>query len=412
MDPNVRWLGFGAVVRAGGMTLVAPYVVLYLRNVLHLGYAEIGLLVALTGVVPLLIVPFAGLLTDRIGRRRVFLVALVAEALAVLFVAAAMQERWLLGMVVSTSLVYTVGTIAGPALSAYVADFSVGSERTLAFTWVRIGWNVGFTLGVLAGGSLIGFIGFPDVGFLAGAVLLVSTTFLAVVLRPSPYDLARGAARQLPAADRPPTASFRESARVLMRDRVFLAFCAAVAVAQLSITQWGWTFPLYANAVLGIPYSLIGVGLAINGLLVVFVQAPITKAGIGHRHTSLFVLGTALYAGGFLVLAGFAFAGVAIVAGFFLSIVVLTTGENLTSIPANTLPSNLAPPTEVGAYNGAFFAIVGAGQLLAQPLGGFVLALGANPLLTWGILVVPALPAMLWLGGFIAPRVDPRANRA
>ena len=408
MDPNVRWLGFGAVVRAGGMTLVAPYVVLYLRNVLHLGYAEIGLLVALTGVVPLLIVPFAGLLTDRIGRRRVFLVALVAEALAVLFVAAAMQERWLLGMVVSTSLVYTVGTIAGPALSAYVADFSVGSERTLAFTWVRIGWNVGFTLGVLAGGSLIGFIGFPDVGFLAGAVLLVSTTFLAVVLRPSPYDLARGAARRCPRPiDRRPRA-FGRAPGYLMRDRVFLAFCAAVAVAQpfdhavgldvSAVCERGPRHPLLAHRGRARDQRTVG-GLR-PGPHHESGDRPSSHLAVRARDGAL--------RGGFLVLAGFAFAGVAIVAGFFLSIVVLTTGENLTSIPANTLPSNLAPPTEVGAYNGAFFAIVGVGQLLAQPLGGFVLALGANPLLTWGILVVPALPAMLWLGGFIAPRVNPR----
>jgi MFS family permease len=412
VDTNVRWLGIGAVVRAGGMTLVAPYIVLYLRNVLHLGYVEIGLLVALTGIVPLLVVPFAGLVTDRIGRRSVFLVCLLAEALAVLLVAFAMRDLWLTGVVVSASIVYTVGTIAGPAISAYVADFSEGSERTLAFTYVRIGWNVGFTLGVLAGGSLIGFLGFPDVGFLAGSVLLVSTTFLAVVLRPSPYDLARGVARAVPAAERPPSASLRASAGVLARDRVFLGFCAAVALSQLTINQWGWTFPLYANTVLGIPYSLIGVGLAINGVLVVFAQAPTTHAGLGHRHTSLYVLGTALYAGGFLLFGGFAAAGVAIVAGFFLSIVVLTTGENLTSIPTSTLPSNLAPPSEIGAYNGAFFAIMGVGQLLATPLGGLVLALGANPLLTWGILAVPSVPAMVWLGAYVAPRVRPVANRA
>ncbi|MFY9717801.1 MAG: MFS transporter [Thermoplasmata archaeon] len=412
MDRNIRWLGLGGVVRAGGMTLVAPYLVLYLRNVLQIGYAEIGLLTALTGVIPLLVVPFAGFVTDRIGRRRVFLVCLVAEALCVLLVAEAMNVRWLPGLLAAATAVYTVGTVAGPAISAYVADFAEGSERTLAFTYTRIGWNVGFTLGVLAGGALIGLIGFPDVGFLAGGTLLVATALLAAVLRPSPYDLARGAARRLPVGDRPPRASLSASARVLGRDRVFLGLCASVGLAWLTIGQWGTIFPLYANTVLHIPYDLIGVGLAINGLLVVFTQAPITRAGFGHRHTSLFLAGTALYAAGFLLLGGFAALRFEVLLGFFLAIVVLTTGENLTSIPTTTLPSNLAPPDEIGAYNGAYFAITGVGQLLAPTLGGLVLALTANPLLTWAILVGPSLPAILWLGGFVAPRIAPHANRA
>jgi MFS family permease len=412
MDRNVRWLGFGAAVRAGGMTLVAPYFFLYLRNVLGVGYAEIGLLVALTGVVPLLLVPFAGLVTDRIGRRRVFLFCLLAEALGVFLVAVGMEERWLLGLLVFVTLVQTVGTIAGPAISAYVADFAAGSERTLGFTWVRIGWNVGFTLGVLSGGVLIGAIGFPDVGFLAAGVLLLSTSFIALVLEPSPFDHARRAARRLPSSSRPPSASVLDSARVLARDRVFLALCAAVALAELTIGQWGVTFPLYVNSVLGVPYAWIGAGLAVNGILVVFTQAPITRLGIGHRHTSLFLLGTGLYAVGFLMIGGLAGLHFAVIAGFFAAVIVLTTGENLTSIPFTTLPSNLAPATEIGAYNGTFFAITGVGQLLAPALGGLVLALTASPWVTWAVLVIPSVPAMALLVGYVAPRLPPEPNRA
>jgi len=412
VNRNVRWLAIGGVVRAGGMTLVAPYLVLYLRNVLHVGYAEIGLLSALTGILPLVVVPFAGLVTDRIGRRRVFLVCLAAEAASVLLVAAAMYARSLPALLAAVTAVYTVGTIAGPAIAAYVADFAEGSERTLAYTYTRIGWNVGFTLGVLGGGVLIGPLGFPAVGFLAGGILLGSTALLVVALEPSPYDRARQAARDLPIESRPRRPTVRESARVLARDRIFLAFCAAAAVSWLTVGQWGAVFPLYANSVLHLPYAVIGVGLAINGVLVVFTQSPITRAGLGHRHTSLFVLGIGFYAVGFLLFGGIAALRIALVAGFFLAIVVLTTGENLGSIPMTTLPSNLAPPEEIGAYNAAFFATTGVGQLLAPVLGGAVLALGLNAAVTWGILVVPSVPAMIWLAGYIAPRLPPAANRA
>ena len=411
MERNVRWLGVGAAVRAGGLTLVLPYLALYLRNVLDLGYVEIGLVLAVTGVIPLVLVPFAGLVTDRVGRRRVFLVCMTVEALSILLLALAMHERALVTIVAVATLTQTAGALAGPAISAYVADFVSGSERTLGYTYVRIGWNVGFTLGVLSGGSLIGFLGFVDTGLAAGGVLLASTAFVALVLEASPFDLRRG--RTVTGVPpRRPAPSIGDSLAVLARDRVFLALCAAVALATVTDAQWGITFPLYVNTVLGVPYSWLGAGLAINGLLVVVAQAPMTRAATGHRHTSVFVLGTVLYMAGFLLLGAFGIARVAVIAGFFAVVVVLTLGENLTSIPTTTLPSNLAPASEIGSYNGAFFAITGVGQLLAPVVGGLVLALALDPLLTWGLLVVPAVPALLLLTRYVTPRVERTANRA
>src|SRR5208283_1351462 len=414
VDRNVRWLGLGAVVRATGVSLVLPFLVLYLRNVLAVGYVEIGLLVALTGVVPLLIVPFAGLLTDRVGRRRVFILALVAEAASVLGLSETMQVRSLVGVLVLASVVQVVGTIAGPAISAYVADFTQGSDRTMGYTWVRIGWNVGFTVGVFGGGVLIGFIGFVDVALVAGVVLLVSTGFLAWFLDPSPFDLRRATGSTPSLGEEAPVrpASMRQSLTILARDRPFLAMCGAVALTGLTEGQWGTIFPLYVNTVLGISYAILGAGLALNGLVVVFGQAPMTRASLGHRHTTLFVMGLAAYAAGFLLfgLVGqFAFE---LVPAFFVVVFVLTIGEHLGSIPSTTLPSNLAPAAEIGSYNGAFFAIVGLGWLLAPVLGGAVLAASSSPLVVWGVLVAPALPAGAILAFYVTPRLRAEANRA
>jgi len=412
MDRNVRWLGFGGVVRASGVSLVLPFLVLYLRNVLRLGYAEIGILVALTGVLPLVIVPFAGMVVDRVGRRRVFLLALVAEAASILGLAPAMHARALVEILALATLLQVVGTVAGPALSAYIADFTEGSERTTGFTWVRIGWNVGFTIGVLAGGALIGFIGFESVALLAGALLLISTALLTVVLDPSPYDLrgATATSGASPVGVRP--TSVRASLALLARDRAFLAVCGGFALADLTLGQWATIFPLYVNTVLGIPYAILGAGFALNGLVVVFGQAPMTRAALGHRHSSLLLGGIAAYAVGFVLFGLVGEFSFFLVPAFFAVVFVLTIGENLTSIPASTLPSNLAPPSEVGAYNGVFFAIIGVGQLLSPALGGAIVATGAAPWLVWTALVVPCAPAAAILALYAAPRLPARANRA
>ncbi|HTW55949.1 MAG TPA: MFS transporter [Thermoplasmata archaeon] len=412
MERNVRWLGVAGAIRATGMSLIVPYFALYLRHVLGLGFEEIGLLAAVVGIVPLATVPFAGLVTDRLGRRRLFLVALVAEATSILGAAYAMDLRLLVGLLVAVAAAQTVGTIAGPALSAYVADFTQASERTLGFTWVRIGWNVGFTLGVFSGGALIGLVGFVTVGVAAGGVLLAGTIAVALVLEPSPYDRALAERSRVGAPGRTPRPPVSASVRTLLADRPFLALCAAVALAELTVGQWGTIFPVYSNVVLGVPYSILGLGLAFNGVLVVVAQAPTTRAAIGHRHTSVLALGIGLYAAGFVFLStAHVFVG-GVVATFFVAVFVLTMGENVMSIPTTTLPSNLAPAAEIGAYNGAFFAIMGAGQLLAPAVGGLALAAIPNPYVLWTLLALPSLPAIALILGVVGPRLRPTANRA
>jgi MFS family permease len=410
MDRNIRWLGFSAVVRASGLSLVLPFVALYVRNVLGLGYAEIGVLLLVLGVAPLVLSPFGGAIADRLGRRNLIVASLVVEASAILAMGVAMRAETLLGVLGAAAAVNLAGAAGGPAFSAYVADLASGSDRTQAYTWFRIGWNVGFTVGVLSGGVLIGFLGFAEVGLFAGGVLVASTTLISVVLEPTPYD--RDRARWVP---RPSTAAgsgLRGTWKVLAGDRLFLAFCGAFAVAELAVGQWGTTFPLYANTVLHLPYAVVGAGFALNGVLVVVAQAPTTRAAIGHRHSSLVHLGVVLYVAGFLLFGAVALVPALVVAGLFASVFVLTMGENVLSIPSQTLPSNLAPPGEVGAYNGAFFAIMGVGQVVAPTLGGFVLALGATPPLTWTLLMLPAVPALLVSLRYIAPRLPASANRA
>ncbi len=412
MDRNLRWLGFGSAVRASGLSLILPYFVLYLRNVLGLSYVALGILSTLVGIIPLALVPAAGLLADRAGRRSLFLLGLVGEAAGIGLAAFSMQERSLVGVIASVVGATSAGTLAGPALSAYIADLATGSDRTRGFTTQRIGWNVGFTLGVLGGGALIGLVGFAEVGYGATLLLAGALAVLALRLDPSPYDLARSTSAGGPGVPRPPPRRVHTTLSLLARDRVFLVMCASVALAQVAVAQWSPILPLYANTVLGIPYSWIGAALALNGLLVVVAQAPTTEAAIGHRHTTVLHLGILLYAAGFLVLAFVALLPALVLAIFFASVFVLTMGENVLSIPVQTLPSNFAPASDIAAYNGAFAAIIGIGQLVAPTIGGLVLAATANPALTWGILVLPIVPALLLSQLYVVPRIRASANRA
>lgn len=383
--------------------MVYPYLALYLKNVAGLGYAEIGVLVLVVTVFPLAVSPFGGLIADRVGRRRVLLLSLAGEAASVLLIALSMSNGSVAGVLLGGALSGVASSMAGPAISAYVADVTQLTERTMGFTWVRVGFNGGFTVGVALGGALIGVLGFPQTGLLATAVITVGVIFLAATLRASPYDVALGQ-KAVPVVIDGATkraGTMRESAKILARDRTFLVLCLASLFSGLVYGNWAVTFPLFSNTVLLVPYSILGIALALNGAMVFFGQAPTTKLLAGRRHTSAAIYSVILYGFSFLALGGISFFPVLGVVAVFTFVVVLTIGENVGAVAWMTLPSNVAPPAEVGAYNGVFLLFNGIGGSVSPALGGFVLAWFANPLLVWGILALPVIPSVLlyeWSG--------------
>lgn len=382
-----------------------PFLALFLHNVLDVGYVEIGVIVAGVGLVQLPFNYLGGLVADRTPRKRLILYGLAGEVAATAGLAFGFGVRSLAIAIVAATVGGTITTIAAPAFSAYIADFAAGSERTRGFTFYRIGFNAGYSAGVTLGGFLIGPVGFAGAVAIAAVVIAAGAVFLAIALDPSPRDVRRlslaagptaepasGSDELPPAATR--TRSMRESFALLARDRPALELLVATACVVLVVGQWAVIFPLYVRNVLGISYALLGAGLALNGLVVVFGQSATTERVIGWRHTSIAVLGTVFYIVAFvgLGLAGL-LGGIATVV-FFAAVVVLTIGENLVTIPQATLPSNLAPAGEVGSYNGAFNMVAGLGFILSVLIGGAVLAATANPLLIWLILVAPAAPAI------------------
>ena len=309
----------------------------------------------------------------------------------------------MVGVLVGGALAGVAGSLAQPAIQAYVADMTDIPGRTMAYTWVRIGFNGGFTAGVAMGGVLIGFIGFPETAFVTTAILASGVIFIFLMLDPSPYDVARsrGALHPENAAPAAGPGSFRESLVILARDKVFLVLCVGELFASLAYGNWSTTFPLFTNTVLLVPYAVLGVALALNGVIVVIGQAPMTSMMTGQKHTYSAILAVVLMGVSFLVLGGVSLvAGLAVVA-VFAFVVLLTLGENLGAIPSMTLASNVAPSTEIGSYNGVFGLFQGIGSSMSPLMGGIVLGAFGNHLLVWAILAIPCIPAIVlfqWVG--------------
>ena len=411
MNKNVRLLGVAAGVRLFGVAMVYPFLSLFFYHVAGLSYAVIGVLILLVSSLPLAVSPFGGLVTDRLGRKRIFLAGLGGEAASVFYMALSMQANFVPGVLLGGALSGVAGAIAQPAAQAYVADMTDIPERTMAYTWVRVGFNAGFTFGVLLGGVFVAFLGYADTAFATTAILVSGVLIILLGLDPSPYDvvLSKG---QAP-ADHPTGAvrpgSMRDSIRALSRDRTFLVLCLAMLLSGLVYGHWSTTFVLFTNTVLLVPTTILAVGLALNGAIVIFGQIPTTKLMTGRKHTFSAMLAVVMMGLSFVALGGISlFAGAALVA-LFTFVVLLTVGENLGAIPSMTLASNVAPASEIGNYNGIMGLFNGVGNSISPFFGGVVLGAFSNPLLVWLILATPCIPAILlfqWLGRKIPARAN------
>lgn len=414
MDRNIRLLAAGFGIRSVGAALYNPFLALFLYSVMRVGYLEIGVIFVGVGAIQLPFGLAGGLWTDRVGRRKLIVLGLATEAVLTAALAYAFDIRSL-GLAIAVAAVGgSILAATGAAYSAYVADWSTGSERTRAFTWYRISYNAGFAVGVSLGGILVEYIGFTGALLVAALLIGSATAFVSVVIGPSPFDVKLRARKASPgdlSTPREGGASVRQSLSILSRDRIALLVATGFAFAWLTSNQWNVTFSLFAHNKLGIAYSLLGIGFALNGAIVVIGQSFTTETLIGHRHTTIAILGTVLYVAGFLLLGVAALWMLLPGVLFLVAVTVVTVGENCQAIPGTTLPSNLAPAGEVGAYNGAFNTFMSAASLAAIFFGGAVLSAIPNPLWEWIVLTLPAIPAVILLR-FSARRIPPELDRA
>lgn len=397
MERDLQLLSAGFAIRTFGAAIYNPFLALALYSFFHIDYFDIGVIFVGLGVLQLPFGLLGGLWADRVGRRPLIVSSLVVEAAFTAILAYAFHIDSLALGIATAGIAGCILAATGPAFSAYIADWGAGSGRTMSFTWYRISFNAGFAAGVAVGGSLVGLVGFPEAVAISAGVIAVAAIFVLVLLRPSPFDrgLLGDQGRGDKARPTPPT--LKESFTLLAADRTALLTAVGFTLVWMTANQWGTTFSLFVHNKLGISYAILGIGLALNGVIVVVGQFTTTKSVLGIRHTTIAVLGGALYVVAYLLLGVSALWALFPVVLFLVSVVILTIGENLGSIPTSTLPSNLAPPGEIGAYNGGFGAFLSASGLAAVFIGGVVLQSVTNPLLEWALMVIPAFPGFVLL---------------
>ena len=110
-----------------------------------------GVFIAATPIVAMLVSPFVGNLSDRIGRRKVIIVCLCFGAVSWLYAAYSVFMLSLFGVALGrVTMGISVASFA--VANACIADISESADKGRRYAWMGVAFGAGFAIGPLLGG--------------------------------------------------------------------------------------------------------------------------------------------------------------------------------------------------------------------------------------------------------------------
>lgn len=380
------WVAMGIqAIRSTGYSISFTYLPLYLYQQRHISMTLVGSIILISGIVSGFFQILGGMLSDRFGHRKMFIVFQSAETLmfALLAILIGMNAAvW--GIFLASLMVMILGGMSAPAISAMVADVSQKNRLTESYGLMAIGGNLGWAIGPLTGGFLQGVTSYAWVfgtGALVASLSLIGAPYL-------PQDTI----------GKPTSLFSKKYLRTFLSDPTLVIFCVLCVLFFLEIGQWGSTLSVFTVDRIGFSPEQYGLLMSVSGILIIVFQYPISRRiewlGIGK---TLF-LGSFLYGAGFLSLSW--------VKSFMAatgSIVILVAGEMLFVPTSYAVIGKISRP-EDRAKNMGLLGLCGTlGSSFGPLLGGFLLdRFPKNPLYVWGPIALPAFLAaigfILWRG--------------
>ncbi|CAD5965183.1 MULTISPECIES: MDR family MFS transporter [Streptomyces] len=351
------WLWLSTLVnRLGGF--VATFMALYLT--LDRGYSAsyAGLVAALHGLGGVISSLGAGVMTDRLGRRPTMLIAQLSMAVSVA-VLGFMEHP-----VAIAAVAFFVGMASSasrPAVQAMMADIVPPKDRVRAFSLNYWAINLGFAVSSAGAGFIAEYSYLA--GFLGEATMVLACA--VVVFLKVPESRPEQAAPVKTAGGK----RAKDEVRLItvLRDGRFMGVVGLSFLVAL-IFQQGYVGLPVAMGTDGLSSSDFGTAIAVNGVLIVALQIPVTRF-IQHRDPRRLLIISSLLAGyGFGLTA---FAGS--VAVYALTVCVWTLAEIVNAPTQTGLVVQLSPAQGRGRYQGMYTMSWSVAALVAPLMSGFVI---------------------------------------
>ncbi|MFF3157660.1 MDR family MFS transporter [Streptomyces sp. NPDC057910] len=346
------WLWTSTLINRLG-AFVATFMALYLT--LDRGYSAsyAGLVASLHGLGGVVSSIGGGIMTDRLGRRPTLVIAQTATAFSVALLGFMTDPVAIAGV---AFLVGMASNASRPAVQAMMADIVRPEDRVRAFSLNYWAINLGFAVSSMAAGFIAQYSYLA--GFLGEAALTLVCAIVVFLKLPESRP-------QRTAEEK--VAEPQVGIGTVLRDGRFMGVVGLSFLISL-IFQQGYVGLPVAMGTDGFSSADFGLAIAVNGILIVAVQIPVTRY-IQHRDPRRLLVVSALLAGyGFGLTA---FAGS--VAVYALTICVWTLAEIVNAPTQTGLVVRLSPTHGRGRYQGVYTMSWSVAALVAPLMSGYVI---------------------------------------
>jgi len=362
----------------------APIVAVLLLGV---GEGETGLLqTALTLPFVLFAIP-AGLLADRMARRRLMAAAEALRAFAllailILIVSGLITLPWLAALGFTAVCGTVVYSVAAPAL---VPSLVTPQQLPAANARIELARTIAFAGGPAIGGALVGWIGAAPAFGCAAALSIIAVVLLSGIDEPS----------RAPVPRRHPLQEIKEGASFVLHHPLLRPVFVTQVIFNTASFLLFAVFVPYAVRRLGLSAMGVGVTLGMYGV------GMVTGALLATRIMGRLPFGTVIGLG---PITGFVAACVMALTAFIpapglaaLSFFLLGVGPILWVISTATLRQSVTPPRLLGRVSAINIMSYGArplGALLGAVVGGLY---GAETCLYLSAVIFGAQALLIWL---------------
>ncbi|MGD3108680.1 MFS transporter [Streptomyces sp. YGL11-2] len=369
-----RKLALAGFVNQLGTAAFLATVPLYALRVIHLSIGQVGLGLSIAAVVGLIAGIPVGHLADRRGPRDIFLVTLLIQTLSMTSLLFA-HSLW--PFVLAVTVTDLAGSSGGAARGPMIRRFG-GDEVPKFRSYLRSVAMLASTFGALAAGAAVqidtdsayrALILGNALTFLGSAAVLVKLPKLEPL--PSPHEAGRWLA---------------------LRDKPYVMFVVLDGIMWIQSEVLSFALPLWVVLRTEAPRWFVGLAIAVNTVMVVFLQIRTGRGIKGGTIAgrSIRRAGLAFLVGMSVIATASAVPGWAAVTIMMAGVALHTVGSLWHAAGSLELRFRLAPAHAQGQYSGVFGMGMGLCYVVAPSLLGLLCV-------TWGT------PGWLVMGGiFVA----------
>ncbi len=283
LPKSVWFLSFVVLINRTG-SIVFFFMTLYLTSQKDYTVAEAGQMISIYGLGALFGALLGGWLTDKIGSMKVQLYSLILSGIGYLVLGYAEQGIQIAGLLFVIAI---VSEAFRPANATAIAEVTSPEIRSRAYALNRLAVNVGVTIGPAVGGFLA-TISYMYLFWIDGLTCLSASVALWFFLDKFQFIVKK------------PDDEKNISIKSPWKDKLFLYVLLLLLVMGFAFIQIFNTWPLYLKMVYKLLEDKIGLLLALNALMVAFIEMPLIHNL--EKYNVIKIMGL----GGFLLLLGFA----------------------------------------------------------------------------------------------------------